>query len=149
DREQALLARQLDHVAAGGSSLRFVVGTFGAGKSLLLQALAQDARARGFVVMRAGLGPSARLSSTDGDAMRLLTTLTQNTSTNARPRGGAFAAVLERFVRHVTAAAGDQRIDAVLLSHVGPIADLALGPAVVHVLSQYVAADRIGDEVLR
>lgn len=149
DREQRQLATELDRVSEGGSSLRLVVGTFGSGKSMLLQNLAENARGSGFVVMSASLGPNARLSSTDGDAVRLLTALTQRTSTKARPRGGAFSAVLERYVRKVVDETRSSRLDAALQESLGDLLDLELGFAIAHVLERYVFADRTGDEQLR
>lgn len=148
-REQHQLGAQLDRVAGGGSSLQFVVGTFGSGKSMLLQSLAEDARDRGFVVMSTSLGPNARLSSTDGDAVRLLTALTQRTSTKARPRGGAFAAVLEKYVSRVIAESRSKRVELVLQDDLGDLLNHELGFAIAHVLDRYVVADRRADEQLR
>jgi hypothetical protein len=146
DSEMELLKAELTHVGSGGSSLRFVAGTYGSGKSLLLNWVGQEARSQGFVVMKASLGPTARLSSTDGDAVRLLNQLTQNTSTKARPKGGAFSAVLERFLKHVSDSTTGRRLEQGVQESVLELSDLAMGSAVVHVLSHYVRAERNGDE---
>ena len=146
DAEIEMFGRELTHVGEGGSSLRFVAGTYGSGKSLLLHWLGEEARARGFVVMKASLGPTARLSSTDGDSVRLLNQLTQNTSTKARPKGGAFSAVLERFLKRVSEEAKGRRLEWAVQESVSELSELAMGSAVAHVLSRYVLAERNGDE---
>lgn len=149
DQETRVLASDLDLVADGDSAFRFIVGTFGAGKSLLLRWLEQEAHQRGMVVMRADLSPNARLSSTAGDTRRLLHQLTQNTSTRTRPRGNAFEAVLDRFLQQLLAEADGRNVHAVVHERLADLVGFAGGPDMVHVIARYVEAQRVGDEELR
>lgn len=149
ESETRVLLSDLEHVSEGSSAFRFIVGPFGAGKSLMLQWLEQEAHQRGMVVMRADLSPNARLSSTAGDARRLLHQLTQNTSTRSRPRGNAFEAVLDRFLQQLFAAADGRSVHAVLHEQLNDLVGFAGGPDMVHVIGRYVDAQRIGDEESR
>ena len=63
DREVAALLHDLDLVADGGASFRFLVGRYGSGKSFLLQTIRNHAMGRGFVVADADLSPERRLQA--------------------------------------------------------------------------------------
>ena len=149
DDETRILSGDLKLIAEGESSIRFVVGTYGSGKSMLLQWLEQEAHRRGMVVMRADLSPNARLSSTAGDTRRLLHQLTQNTSTRTRPKGNAFEAVLERFLQGVLKDSNGANLHAVVQERLADLVGFAGGPDMVHVVARYVEAHRTGDEDLR
>ena len=57
---QALL-HDVDIIAEGGASFRFIVGKYGSGKSFLLQTIRNYAMDRGFIVADADLSPERRL----------------------------------------------------------------------------------------
>ena len=57
EREIQALLHDLDLVADGGASFRFLVGRYGSGKSFLLQTIRTHAMGRGFVVADADLSP--------------------------------------------------------------------------------------------
>ena len=82
------LLRDLDIVADGGASFRFVVGRYGSGKSFLLQTIRNHAMGKGFVVADADLSPERRLQGTKGQGLATYRELVRNLSTRTRPEGG-------------------------------------------------------------
>lgn len=101
DREVAALLHDLDLVADGGASFRFLVGRYGSGKSFLLQTIRNHAMGRGFVVADADLSPERRLQGTGGQGLATYRELIRNLSTKTRPEGGALNLVLDRWVSNV------------------------------------------------
>ena len=101
DREVAALLHDLDLVADGGASFRFLVGRYGSGKIFLLQTIRNHAMGRGFVVADADLSPERRLQGTGGQGLATYRELIRNLSTKTRPEGGALNLVLDRWVSNV------------------------------------------------
>jgi hypothetical protein len=101
DREVAALLHDLDLVADGGASFRFLVGRYGSGKSFLLQTIRNHAMGRGFAVADADLSPERRLQGTGGQGLATYRELIRNLSTKTRPEGGALNLVLDRWVSNV------------------------------------------------
>lgn len=100
-REVAALLHDLDLVADGGASFRFLVGRYGSGKSFLLQTIRNHAMGRGFAVADADLSPERRLQGTGGQGLATYRELIRNLSTKTRPEGGALNLVLDRWVSNV------------------------------------------------
>ena len=101
DREVAALLHDLNLVADGGASFRFIVGRYGSGKSFLLQTIRNHAMGQGFVVADADLSPERRLQGTGGQGLATYRELIRNLSTKTRPEGGALNLVLDRWVSNV------------------------------------------------
>lgn len=96
------LLRDIDKVVAeGGASFRLVLGKYGSGKSFLCQLIRNYALQRNFVVMDADLSPGRRLTGTQGQGLNLYRELLTNTATKTRPDGGAFSALLERWISDI------------------------------------------------
>ena len=55
------LLRDVEMIADGGASFRFIVGKYGSGKSFLLQTIRNYVMAKNFVVVDADLSPERRL----------------------------------------------------------------------------------------
>lgn len=101
EAEIAALLRDLDIVAEGGASFRFVVGRYGSGKSFLLQTIRNHAMGKQFVVADADLSPERRLQGTKGQGLATYRELVRNLSTRTRPEGGALTLVLDRWIAGV------------------------------------------------
>lgn len=100
--EIAALLHDIDHIVAeGGASFRMILGRYGSGKSFLCQLIRNYALQRNFVVMDADLSPQHRLTGTQGQGLNLYRSLLTNTATKTRPDGGAFAALLERWISDI------------------------------------------------
>lgn len=99
--EIAALLHDLDLIADGGASFRFLVGRYGAGKSFLLQTIRTHAMGKGFVVADADLSPERRLQGNGGQGLATYRELIRNLSTKTRPEGGALQLVLDRWVANI------------------------------------------------
>jgi len=95
---EALLHDIDEVVAEGGASFRFILGRYGSGKSFLCQLIRNYALQRNFVVMDADLSPTRRLTGPQGQGLSLYRELLTNAATKTRQDGGAFSALLERWI---------------------------------------------------
>ena len=107
DEIDALL-RDVDIIADGGASFRFIVGKYGSGKSFLLQTIRNYVMDKGFVVVDADLSPERRLQGTKGQGLATYKELIRNMSTKTRPEGGALTLVLDRWLSGVQSEAADE-----------------------------------------
>lgn len=104
EMEIAALLHDVDMIAQGGASFRFIVGKYGSGKSFLLQTIRNHVMERNFVVVDADLSPERRLQGTKGQGLATYRELIRNMSTKTRPEGGALTLILERFIGGVQSA---------------------------------------------
>ncbi|MDE7325597.1 MAG: ATP-binding protein [Lachnospiraceae bacterium] len=114
ETEIAALLHDVDIIAEGGASFRFIVGKYGSGKSFLLQTIRNYVMDRNFVVVDADLSPERRLQGTKGQGLATYKELIRNMSTKTRPEGGALTLILERWiggVQGVVAAQGEAEPD--------------------------------------
>ena len=95
------LLHDLDLIADGGASFRFLVGRYGAGKSFLIQTIRTHAMGENFVVADADLSPERRLQGGQGQGLATYRELIRNLSTKTRSEGGALSLVLDRWVRNL------------------------------------------------
>jgi len=152
------LLRDVDIIAEGGASFRFIVGRYGSGKSFLLQTIRNYVMERGFIVADADLSPERRLQGTRGQGLATYRELISNLSTKTRPEGGALTLVLDRWISAVQteamqetglspddpalAAAADRKIYAVTSS----VSELVHGFEFARLLSAYYRAYLDGDD---
>lgn len=97
------IVTDLDNVGDAGAAFRIVSGSFGSGKSFLLQLARNYALDRNYVVMDADLSPERRLTGTQGQGLATYRELTKNMATKTRPDGGALATILEKWISGVQA----------------------------------------------
>ena len=95
------LLHDVDMIADGGASFRFIVGKYGSGKSFLLQTIRSYVMAKNFVVMDADLSPERRLQGTRGQGLATYKELIRNMSTKTKPEGGALPLILDRWISSV------------------------------------------------
>ena len=95
------LLRDVEIIAEGGASFRFIVGRYGSGKSFLLQTIRNYVMDRNFVVADADLSPERRLQGARGRGLATYKELIQNLSTKTRPEGGALTLILDRWLSNV------------------------------------------------
>ncbi len=146
EREIQALLHDLELVADGGASFRFLVGRYGAGKSFLLQTIRTHAMGNGFVVADADLSPERRLQGGQGQGLATYRELIRNLSTKTRPEGGALALVLDRWV----AALREQPdAEAALAAQLSPIQELVCGFDFTQVLRLYYRASLKGNDETR
>ena len=152
------LLHDVDIVAEGGASFRFIVGKYGSGKSFLLQTIRNYVMDRGFIVADADLSPERRLQGTRGQGLATYRELISNVSTKTKPEGGALTLVLDRWISNIQsetmretglmpddpglAAAADRKIYAVTSS----VSELVHGFEFARLLSSYYHAYLVGDD---
>ena len=95
------LSDDLDRVADGQSSMRFLIGRYGSGKSFLIKLMRSRAAELGFAVADADLSPERKLSGEGG--LATYRELARNLAVKASPDGGAFGIILERWFASLTA----------------------------------------------
>ena len=155
------LLHDVDIIAEGGASFRFIVGRYGSGKSFLLQTIRNYVMDRGFIVADADLSPERRLHGTHGQGLATYRELIGNLSTKTRPEGGALTLVLDRWINNVQSEAAtatgfapgdaalaaevDRRIYAVTAS----LRELVHGFEFSRLLSAYYHAYLNGDDEMK
>ena len=97
-KEVEALVRDIDRVRDGASTIRFVIGEYGSGKTFFVQLVRSVALQKRMVTVHGDLTPVRRLHATGGQARALYAELMHNLSTRTKPEGGALPAVVERFV---------------------------------------------------
>ena len=117
-REIEALVSDIDRVADGGSSFRFVIGEYGAGKTFFLNLIRAIAMERKLVVASADLNPDRRLHASGGQARSLYAELMRNLATRTKPEGGALPGVVEKFIATAKAEARTQGVDKIGRAHV-------------------------------
>lgn len=100
DEIDALL-HDVEIIADGGASFRFIVGKYGSGKSFLLQTIRNYVMAKNFVVLDADLSPERRLQGTRGQGLATYKELIQNMSTKTKAEGGALPLILDRWINNI------------------------------------------------
>lgn len=96
--EIGALLDDVETIADGGASFRFIAGRYGSGKSFLLQTIRNYAMERGFAVMDADLSPERRLVGAKGQGLATYRELMKNLSVRTKPDGGALPLILERWI---------------------------------------------------
>ena len=109
-RELQALVRDVERIADGGSSIRFVIGEYGAGKSFFMSLVRLVALEKRLLTVHADLGPDRRLQASNGQARGLYGEAVRNMATRTKPDGGALPSVLERFVADLVKAASERGV---------------------------------------
>lgn len=160
DEIDALL-RDVELVADGGASFRFIVGRYGSGKSFLLQTIRNYVMAKDFVVVDADLSPERRLQGTRGQGLATYRELIRNMATKTRPEGGALTLILDRWLSAVQQQAleesglaiGDPALDAAVEKKIAAVIrslnELVHGFDFARLLTLYYRAYREGDDETR
>ena len=92
----------LETVNEGGSTMRFLIGRYGSGKSFLIQLIRGYAIERGFICADCDLSPDRRLyGTTSGSGQATYRELMRNLSTKSCPDGGALASFLSALLFNI------------------------------------------------
>ena len=150
-REIETLVADIARVADGGSAFRVVIGEYGAGKTFFLNLVRAVALEKKLVVATADLNPDRRLHASGGQARSLYAELMRNLSTRAKPDGGAFAGIVEKFIAtaKTEAKASSQSTEAILRHKLGPLTELVNGYDFADVIAAYYRGYEEGNEKLK
>lgn len=102
-QEVTEIVKDLDHIAAGGATVRFVAGEFGSGKSFFLTLTKLMAHEKKLLVMNADITTERILCSSDGKTRSLLTELIKNISHKSKTEGGGLKNVIETWISNFIA----------------------------------------------
>ena len=156
--EIAALLHDVDIIAEGGASFRFIVGRYGAGKSFLIQTIRNYVMDKDFIVCDADLSPERRLQGTRGQGLATYRELMGNLSTKTKPEGGALPLVLDRWISSVQLEAmqetgfapGDDAlthaVDQKIVAVTAALSELVHGFEFAKLLSLYYHATLEGDD---
>ena len=100
DEIDALLS-DLKSISEGSSSMRFIIGKYGSGKSFLMQLVRGYAVERGFVCADADLSPERRICGSKGTGIATYRELIRNMSSKASPSGGAMTQIVAKWLSDV------------------------------------------------
>ena len=152
------LLHDVEVIADGGASFRFIVGRYGSGKSFLLQTLRNYVMERNFVVVDGDLSPERRLQGTKGQGLATYRELVRNMATRTRPEGGALPLILDRWISQVQQqvmeekglSLTDGRLDGLVEQKIGQVIDalneMVHGFDFARLLTLYYQSYRQGDE---
>lgn len=149
--EIGALIKDIDRIADGGSSCRFIIGEYGAGKTFFLSLIRLIALERRCVTIHADLAPDRRIHATGGQARGLYAEAVRNMATRTRPEGGALPSVVERFVSDCVkqAHAGGLAVERMIDDRLAAIQELVGGHDFAHVLKAYWRGSEDGNEALK
>jgi hypothetical protein len=150
-REIEALVADIDRVADGGSSFRFVIGEYGAGKTFFLNLIRAIAMERKLVVANADLNPDRRLHASGGQARSLYAELMRNLATRTKPEGGALSGVVEKFIATAKSEAKAQNLstEQVIRSKLEQLTELVSGYDFADVIAAYCRGVEQGNEQLK
>ena len=155
------LLHDVEVIADGGASFRFIVGRYGSGKSFLLQTLRNYVMERGFVVVDVDLSPERRLQGTKGQGLATYRELVRNMATKTRPEGGALPLILDRWINEIQQqvvtetglALTDGRLDGLVEQKIGLVIqalnEMVHGFDFARLLTLYYRSYRQGDEATK
>ncbi|MBO5326906.1 MAG: ATP-binding protein [Clostridia bacterium] len=101
----------LENIAEGGSSMRFLIGRYGSGKSFLMQLVRGYALERDFLTADADLSPERRLYGSGGSGVATYRELMRNLASKASPDGGALPKIIARWIGDLQARIGADDTD--------------------------------------
>lgn len=149
--EVGALIKDIDRIADGGSSCRFIIGEYGAGKTFFLSLVRLIALERRCVTIHADLAPDRRIHATGGQARGLYAEAIRNMATRTKPEGGALPSVVERFISEsVKQAQTDQiSVEQIIDRRLAEIQELVGGHDFAHVVKAYWRGSEDGNEALK
>lgn len=150
-REVEALLQDIDRVGDGGSTIRFIIGEYGAGKTFFLYLIRSIALERKLVTVHADLTAERRLHATGGHARSLYAELMRNMATRSKPDGGALPNVVERFTTSALSDAKQEgkRPDAVIHRRLERLSEQVSGYDFAEVIAAYWRGHDTGNENLR
>jgi hypothetical protein len=149
--EVSALIRDIDRIVSGGSSVRFIIGEYGSGKTFFAQLVRLIALERKCVTIHADLAPDRRIHAGGGQARALYSEAINNLSTRTKPDGNALASVVERFVTDAIGDAAERKlsVEKLIDEKLAPVRDFVGGYDFAVALKAYWRGSEDGNEALK
>lgn len=150
-REIEALIRDIERIGEGGSSIRFVIGSYGAGKTFFLFLVRQIALQSKLAVCQADLAPDRRIHATGGQARSLYAELARSLATRTAPDGGALRNILESYIQKATerAAKSGVPVEQAIKDGLGDIREMVAGYDFATVVAAYARGYEDGNTTLQ
>lgn len=150
-QEVKALVADVERIADGGASIRFVIGEYGSGKTFFLNLIRSIALERNLVAINADLSPDRRLHATGGQARSLYAELMRNIATRSKPDGGAMASVVEKFVSSALTESRNAStpVESVIRTRLASLQELVGGYDFAQVIESYWRGHDTGNEELK
>uniref|UniRef100_C6E3P2 ATP-binding protein n=1 Tax=Geobacter sp. (strain M21) TaxID=443144 RepID=C6E3P2_GEOSM len=149
--EIAALIKDIDRITDNGSSIRFVIGEYGSGKTFFLNLVRAIALEKRLVTAHADLNPDRRLHATGGQSRSLYAEMMRNISTRSKPDGGAMQSIVERFVTEALkeSKSSGKNPEAVIHENLDILSEMVGGYDFAHVIAAYWKGHDTGNEQLK
>jgi hypothetical protein len=149
--EVQTLVSDIERISDGGSTIRFVIGEYGAGKTFFLNLIRAVAMEKKLVTASADLNPNRRLHATGGQARSLYAELMRNLSTRTKPDGGAMNGIVEKFISTAKAEATANKCETetVIRQKLEQLTELVNGYDFADVIAAYCKGFDEGNEQLK
>lgn len=150
DEVKAVL-KDIERITDGGSSIRFVIGEYGSGKTFFLHLIRSIAHQKNLVTVHADLAPDRRIHATGGQAQNLYAELMKNMATRTKPDGHALSSVVEKFISSAmnTARTTGESITDVIHQKLETVKEMVGGYDFADVISSYWEGHDSGNEQLK
>ncbi|RWD54296.1 ATP-binding protein [Mesorhizobium sp. M2A.F.Ca.ET.039.01.1.1] len=150
-REIEALIQDIERIGNGGSSIRLVIGAYGAGKTFFLFLIRQIALQRKLAVCQADLSPDRRIHATGGQARTLYAELATSLATRAAPDGGALRNILESYIQKASerASSNGTTIEIAIKEGLGDLREMVGGYDFATVIVAYARGYEEGDSNLQ
>jgi len=150
-QEVANMVSDIERIQDSGSSIRFIIGEYGAGKTFFLHLIRTIAVEKNVVTAHADLTPDRRLHGTGGQARNLYAELMRNVSTRTKPDGGALSSIVERFISSAISKSRElsTNVEAVINSRLTQFSEMVGGYDFAQVVGAYWRAFDTGNEQLK
>ncbi len=149
--EIAALLRDIERISDAGTSVRFIIGEYGTGKTFFANLIRLIALERKCVTVHADLAPNRRIYASGGQARALYSEAVRNMATRTKPDGGALAGVVERLVTDAVKEAGESQVSVenVIDGKLAPIQEFVGGYDFATVLKAYWRGSENANEDLK
>jgi len=150
-KEVQAILKDIERISDGGSSIRFIIGDYGAGKTFFLYLIRSIAVEKGLVAAQADMTPDRRIHATGGQARNLYAELMRNLSTRTKWDGGALPSVIERFVGTVMQESKDNgtRVESIIQDRLQKLSEMVGGYDFAGVIAAYWKGHDTGNEQLK
>lgn len=149
--EVKALLDDISRITDNGSSIRFVIGEYGSGKTFFLHLIRSIAHQKKLVTVHADLAPDRRIHASGGQARNLFAELMRNMATRTKPDGNALTSVVEKFIGSALNEARDKEIGVKSIIHkkLKKIKEMVGGYDFADVISSYWQGHDSGNEELK
>ena len=150
-KEIEALLKNIEIIASGGSTIKFVIGEYGAGKTFFLNLIRTIALEKGLVTVNADLTPDRRLHATAGQARSLYAELMRSLSTRTKWDGGGLSGIVEKFISIALKEAKEngKNIEVVIHAKLEILSEMVNGYDFASVIASYWKGYDSGNEQLK